>query len=212
MNSSPAFWGMTYSSWEDSCFLNLAKLFDVSDNVAGIRKLREIITENIDFFGNETVSFPMREIDRSIFGKSVEVQDALFDILDIKKEKRRYYFDISSKNMIEIFSKKFCSMKKILDKLIRQRNKIMVHNDSDIGFDSVKLAQIDRVSLDEENILITYALDLTQVVYYSLKGEYLPVKYSNIEDISILFEFMNDGYLKMKERDKSIIDVMMRGD
>lgn len=212
MNCTPAFWGMTYNAWSDSCFVLLAKLFDVSNDVVGIRKLREMVNDNIELFSDETISFPMREVDKKIFGKDVKVQNALFDILEIKEEKRKFYFDISRKNMIDIFSKKYCSMSKILDKLVRQRNKIMVHNDGDIAFDSAKLARVERVSLEDENILITYALDLTQVVYYSLKGEYLPVQYGNIEDIKILFEFMHDGYLKMKERDLSIVDMMMRGE
>ena len=208
MNCTPAFWAMTYNSWYDSCFMFLARMFDVSSDVAGIRQLRELVGNNTSLLGTEKISFPMRKHDEKIFGKEVEVQDALFDILDIEDKRRNYYFDATGVEMVDIFSKKFSSMSKILDKLRDQRNKIVAHNSGEIEFDENKLKQIKRLSLDDENLLITYALDFTQFITYAIKKEYLPIKYGNIEDIDFVMHFIHDGYEKMKERDKAISEIM----
>ncbi len=205
MNCTPAFWAMNYNSWYDSCFMLLAKMFDVSSDVIGIRQLREIVGNNIALLGTERISFPMGELDKKIFGKEVEVQNALFDIIGIEDKKREYYFDASGAEMVDIFSKKFSSMSKILEQLRNQRNKIVAHNSGDIEFDENKLNQIKKISLSDEDLLITYALDFTQFVTYAIKKEYLPVKYGNINDIEFVMHFIRDGYAKMKEREKNNI-------
>lgn len=208
INSTPAFWAMTYNSWYDSCFMLLARIFDVSSNVVGIRQLREIVGNNASLLGTEKISFPMREIDEKIFGKEVEVQDALFDILGVEGKRRKYYFDATGVEMVEIFSKKFTSMSKILDRLRNQRNKIVAHNSGEVEFDENKLKHIKRISLYDEDLLITYALDFTQFIIYAIKNEYLPIKYGNIEDIDFVVQFIHDGYERMKERDKAISEKM----
>ena len=207
INCTPAFWAMTYNSWYDSCFMLLARMFDVSSNVAGIRQLRELIGDNTSLLGTEKISFPMRKFDEKIFGKEIEIQDALFDILGIEDKKRNYYFDATGVEMVEIFSKKFSSMSKILDKLRDQRNKIVAHNSGEIEFDENKLKQIKRISLEDEDLLITYALDFTQFITYEIKNEYLPVKYGNIEDIDFVMSFICDGYKDMKEREKALSEM-----
>ena len=112
--------------------------------------------------------------------------------------------------MLAVFSKKYSSMKKIIEKLRIQRNKIVAHNSEEIFLDNRKMMEIEKISLEDESILITYALDLTQFISYALKGEYLPNKFHNINDIDVLFAFVKDGYQVMKDRDKNIMN-MMRG-
>ena len=201
MNLTSYFWSMTYNSWYDSCILYLSKIFDATSDSANIRKLMTTIRNNMDLLHDESYSITLSEDEKNAFKTEVDSQDALFNILAVENNNRRYSVNVNKSELISTFCKKYTIIEGILEKLRIQRNNIVVHNSGDIEFNEEKMAKIELIDVQDAEKIISYVLEFTQTVMYAISKEYLYVKYSNSDDIEFLMKMLHDGYVKWNERE-----------
>lgn len=197
---SPAFYGVIYTALQKACFMEIAKLYDGSKYVITIGSLLRECQESIELFpeyrGTWKVkdhgieyTFPipyqhqLRPEEECFFKERVESQRKIFRLLDTPSpDTAPVKVDLTFPQFLELYQKRFRSLRKKQEKIRIQRNKIYAHNDAERIQNIDAIIQEHPISYSDIQELIQFALDSTGLIVGSLTDVCEPTQYSNIDD------------------------------
>ena len=197
---SPAFYQIVFNALQNACFMELAKLYDKSNDVFNIGVLIRECQESISLFseysrivkekfeGQEYIfqipyQHELKSEEECFFKDQVRNQREILKLFNVPSaDTSPIRVDLKFSEFLYLYYKRFCALKKKQENLRVQRNKIYAHNDR------VKLSGIDDllkknpVCYADIQELADFALDVTRLIIGCLTGVYKPDKYVNIED------------------------------
>ncbi len=217
----PAFYHLTYNALLNTCFMEVAKLYD--DNGLSLGKLLKECSNNLNIFPKNRTTieyeadgvkfskevpyqYRLRKEEEIFFKEFVTSQRKLFEIFtDCDIESIPIQKDFTFPELLDLYKKRYCSLSKKKEKLRKQRNELYAHNDIRRKFDEKGIQDDYPISYSDIKELIQYALDLTIMVIAILTGIKEPEIYSNIEDFDALLRYAKIGMDIQKEKQKDIL-------
>lgn len=197
---SPVFYGVVYGALQKACFMEIAKLYDQSSDVVSIDFLLKECQENISLFpeyrnhftikdDGKEYSFPipyqhqLRPEEERFFKDRVESQRAIFEILHMpESETAPVTIDLTFQEFLELYRKRFHSLKKKRLYVHVQRNKIYAHNDQKRVKDIDSVLNNNPITYSDIQELIDFALDCSGLILGILTGEENVTQYADIND------------------------------
>lgn len=200
MRLSPAFYQVVFNALQISCFMELAKLFDKSDNVFSIGSLIKECQNNLclfpeyrsieecEFDGKKyTFQVPyqhkLKKEEECFFKEQVKSQREILKLFDSQlSDTPPVIIDLKFSEFLGLYYKRFCALSKKQENIRVQRNKIFAHNDTVklLGIDDfVKRNPVYYTDIQE---LIVFALDVTKLIIACLTDVYKADSYRNIDD------------------------------
>lgn len=201
MQLSPAFYNMTLSALQKACFMELAKLFEASNEVVSIQGLLKCCNENKMYFseyreekkekiGDEEriektpYQHCLQPSEECLFkGKAVEQREIAknLDISDV--EHITIKADMTFSEKIDFYWKCISSYKKKIDNIRIQRNKFYAHNDKMYLLSNKSVWKVNPVEYEDIKILIDFALECTIFILELLTDIVYTTEYTNIDDL-----------------------------
>ena len=201
MKLSPVFYQVVYEALQKACFMEIAKLYDKTQNVVSIGSLLRYCGDNIDLFPKyeDTIlikedgreySLPvpyqhyLKPAEECFYKDEVKKQREmlkLFNIPDFDKTSIRV--DLTFSEFLGLYQKRFNSLSKKQENIRVQRNKIYAHNDEENILSEEKAWDKNPITYPDIQELIDFALDCTVLILEALTGEYYATNYGNIDDL-----------------------------
>ncbi len=218
MQLSPAFYGVVYEALQKACFMEIAKLYDQSSGVVSIGFLLKACQENNTLFpeyrdhvtvkdnGKEyTFSIPyqhrLKPEEECFFKDQVESQRVIFRALHMSSpETAPVTTELTFQEFLELYRKRFRSLKKKQSNVHVQRNKIYAHNDQKRIEDIDSVLKNNPITYPDIQELIDFALDCSGLILGILTGKVNARQYANINDWDNTLWFAQLG-LKYQEYD-----------
>lgn len=146
MNISPAFHHLVYDALQKACFMEIAKLYDKAKGTFSIGTPLKECQDNISIFpeyrdkvsikddGNEysfqvPYQHTLRPSEERFFIDEVTSQRKIYKIFEVSSENKPVQIDLTFPDFLELYQKRFCSLRKKQENICIQRNKIYAHND-----------------------------------------------------------------------------------
>lgn len=200
MSISPAFYSVVYDALQKACFMEIAKLYDKSNDTVSIGSLLKLCVENKDYFSEyrEIIEieddgvqyeFPtkyqhwLKPEEERFYADEVRNQRELLKIFGVEDaDNNPVQVDLTFSEFVELLQKRFRSLSKKQEAVTVQRNKIYAHNDGERMLDGDRILQKYPLFYTDIQELIEFALEVTGFVFAVLTGEGKATKYSNIDD------------------------------
>lgn len=196
MQLSPAFYNMTLSALQKACFMELAKLFEASNEVVSIQGLLKCCNENKMYFseyreemvgGEERIEkIPyqhcLRPSEKCLFNKEVTKQRKNAEIFGILDDEH-FKIDMTFSEKLDFYWKCISSYKKKIDNIRIQRNKFYAHNDKMCLLSNKSVWKVNPVEYEDIKILIDFALECTIFILELLTDIVYTTEYTNIDDL-----------------------------
>lgn len=234
---SPAFYSVVYEALQKSCFMEIAKLYEKSNQVVTIGSLLTMCEENLSLFSEyqdtitvdndgQSYSIPipyqhqLKPEEERFFKSQVESQRAIFKVFNFPEpESTPVKIDLTFSEFLELYQKRFCSLSKKQAHVREQRNKIYAHNDKERIKNIDSVLKENPITYPDIQELIDFALDCTGLIFSVLSGEDTARQYKNIDDLDNTLWFAQLG-LKYQEYDLKLsqeasrkeIERKLRGD
>lgn len=196
---SPSFYQTVFNALKNACFMELAKLYEKSNDVFSIGYLIKECENNLSLFpeyraieecefdGQKyTFQIPYQHELRKeecFFKNQVKSQREILKLLDVPSaDISPVTVELKFPELLELYHKRFHSLSKKQENLRVQRNKIYAHNDM------VELSGIDDllkknpVYYTDIQELIVFALDVTKLIIACLTDVCKADSYRNIDD------------------------------
>jgi len=197
---SPAFYQTIFNALQNACFMELAKLYDKSNDVFSIGVLIKGCQESISLFseyrrtlkeefeGQEYTSqipyqHELKPEEECFFKEQVRSQREILRLFDMTSANMSpIRVDLKFSEFLDLYYKRFCALSKKQKNLRVQRNKIYAHNDMDKLSDVDEILKKNPICYADIQELTDFALDVTRLIIGCLTGICKPDKYVNIED------------------------------
>ena len=202
MNYSTAFYNVIYNSLVESLFLKLFKLYD-----------RDAKSLTIHSVFNEMKKIDENELDDYVLKKYIENGNKFTHPLNLEEE---VYFteevnrvknlcnnagvkythttiDINLHELVNLYAKRFRTLKKANENLVQRRNKIGAHNDAKTNFGYKKINEEFPLSDNEIDKLVEFAIEFLQFCVEVLTGIHKVPEYLNINDWGKTLNLVRDG-------------------
>ena len=201
MQLSPAFYNMTLSALQKACFMELAKLFEASNEVVSIQGLLKCCNENKMYFSeyreekNEKIGDEERiekipyqhclqPSEECLFNKEVTKQRKIAEIFGILDDEHfKIKIDMTFSEKLDFYWKCISSYKKKIDNIRIQRNKFYAHNDKMCLLSNKSVWKVNPVEYEDIKILIDFALECTTFILELLTDIVHTTEYTNIDDL-----------------------------
>lgn len=201
MQLSPAFYNMTISALQKACFMELAKLFEASNEVVSIQGLLKCCDENKMYFSeyreekNEKIGdeerikkIPyqhyLRPSEEHFFKEEAAKQREIAKIYGILDDEHfKIKIDMTFSEKLDFYWKCICSYKKKIDSIRIQRNKFYAHNDKMCLLSNKSVWEENPVAYKDIKILIDFALECTIFILELLTDIVHTTEYTNIDDL-----------------------------
>lgn len=199
MKISPVFYHSVYEALIKACFMEIAKLFDASNDAVSIGTLLTRCTEHQDFFpeyretmnveyGGRTFSYPipyqhrLKPQEECFFKEQVEREREIFAEFDISNAaKAAIQVDLTFPEFLNLYQKRFNALNKKKEKVRIQRNKMYAHNDEQYILSGGKQTNC-CISFEDMHEMIDFALDCSGLILGTLTDADHAKKYANIDD------------------------------
>lgn len=200
MKVSPAFYQTIQSALLEACFIENAKLYDASKEAITVGSLLQECQNNITLFpeyratitidhNGRKYSFPipyshyLKPEEECFFKNQVESQRKIFEILYIPSpEPSPIQVDLTFREFLDLYQKRFRALSKKRENLREQRNKIYVHNDKEEINDINDILKNNPISFSDIKELIDFALDCIGFIIGVLTDVSRARQYVNIKD------------------------------
>lgn len=197
MSLSPAFYHVVYNALIISTIMELSKIYDRSHDAINIRTLLTACSENKTLFlqnrgtteinvdgdkYNEDIPYQhvVKKNEECFFKDEVNWNRTVTDLFGLQEAP--VFVDLTVEGYMDLYQKKYCSIKPKIDRLLTQRNKIYAHNDKMAIGDMQMLIKKNPLKRFEVEELISYALDVSKFVIASFTKNWKPDKPVNMED------------------------------
>lgn len=192
---SSAFYSITHNAIIEALIITLAKIYDKNQSSMNIRQLLEECKSNMTFFPERTeiISIDGQEHILEVIGqhtvkqgeewyftKEIESNNQISSALGIKNAP--VIVEMKKDEYFNFYVKKFSSLNAKMENLRIQRNKVYAHNDKDSILDIDAVIEQNPLDLDDIQMLIEYALEVSKFIIASLTGVLRADKYVNIND------------------------------
>ena len=211
MNMSPAFYQMVYRALVTACFMEIAKLYDKSDDTISVGDILHECKENLSCFPeySDTLSFVDQGIEYSFpvpyqhqlkpeeecfFKSYVDGQRSFYRLFDFPDpDNTPVRIELTFPQLLDLFQKRFHSLSKKQKNIQKQRNTIYAHNDEEALVDTDKILNEFRVTYQDLQELIDFALVVLGLIIECLTGTCRSTGYSNIHDWKNTMELVKLG-------------------
>lgn len=183
---SPAFWVISKDALSYACLMQVAKLYEKSDQVVSIHT----------FFSKDSYSYLSNLKTEQIITKS-----DLYKFFEIPIDTNDYsrYNALSIQEILGIINKRRKELKDMIELLHTYRNKGYAHNDKRKVLSPDDFKDIPPLEKETMKVLIDFALKTCRVIRYFITGSYGTDAYSNIDDIHGLIQLLQFGMYEQKK-------------
>lgn len=221
MRLSPAFYHTVYNALQVACFMELAKLYDTSRDVFCIGSLIKECKNSLSLFpeyraiedyeiGGQKYTFhipyqhELRKEEECFFEDQVKSQREILKLFDVHStDELPVRVDLKFPEFLELYYKRFCGLRRKLENIRVQRNKIYAHNDPAQVFDYDEIIERNPVYYSDLKELIDFGLDVTKLIIACLTDICRADSYHNINDWEATLKFAELG-LKYKDYDHEL--------
>lgn len=213
MSLSPAFYHTIYNALIVSTVMELSKIYDRNSDTVNIRTLFTACNENKNLFPSNRGSveievegekykqdIPYQHIvkqgEECFFKDEINSNRAVGELFGLHESP--VIVDLTVEKYLDLYQKKYCSIKPKMDRLLTQRNKIYAHNDKIALEDIQTLINKNPLKQLEIQELIDYALEVSKFVIACLTGICKPDKPANMEDWFSTIQFAHLGRMYNK--------------
>lgn len=201
MNVSPAFYQMVYGALQRACFMEIAKLYDKTNDAVSIGILLKYCEDNIDMFSEyrDTITIEedgkeysfqvpyqhhLKSSEECFYKHEVKSQREILRMFDVPDyENTPVRIELTFSEFLQLYQKRFNSLSKKQENIRVQRNKIYAHNDEKQILDEEKIWNKNPVTYPDIQELIDFSLDCTRLILGALTGVSRAEKYGNINDL-----------------------------
>lgn len=187
--------------------MRLARLYDTDDKSAGLGFLLEEAYRNIDYFpknrgehsyecDGQTYTFiaplthTLRECEKCYFKERVQQEETITNLFGLSSN---ISIEVTINEFVEMYKKRFSSLRKERKNLVTQRNKIYAHNDRETNFDFRDIYAKNPLFYNDIEKLLEFSEDFTAFCYEYLSGNYAMQKFSNIDDLESTLLYARKG-------------------
>ena len=211
MTLSPAVYNIVLSSLKYSCFMKLARLYEKSKEVISVKTLLNdlqkyfsTLSENSNDSDDEqkkSFQYVLGQKEEVFYEDEVKRQRSLFKDLEVPDwESTKIIINITYSGLLELYGKRLKSLRKKIENIRLQRNKIYAHKDKDCILSDVKIWESKPISYLEMQELIDFALDVSIFAIAYFTGVSRPKSYLNIDDWESTLNLVKIG-LKYRDYD-----------
>ena len=216
LNISPAFYSVVYEALQKACFMEVAKLYDKTRDAFSIGDFLKICKDNEKIFleckeifeytydGQEykdevPYQHKLKEDEKIFFKDEVKYHGDIYRILGLPED-LDIYVNLTFHDLLDLYTKKYNSLKKVTEKIRMQRNKIYAHNDK-IEMVNESIVEQNPITYPQVKQAIECALDITSMVLGILEGKQPAEFYSNIDDLENTLMLVKKGLLYQEEKE-----------
>ena len=219
MRLSSVFYSVVYEALQKACFIELAKLYDRTNGAYSIGTMLKCCKENLSFFsefrntveieddGKKYVfSVPyqhsLKSEEECFFEEEVRAQKSINKVFNISSsDAAPVTVDLSFREFLELYQKRYVALSKKRDNMSEQRNKIYTNNDKKWILNQEEVLEKNPLFYTDMQELIEFALDATGLIVGALTGVCKARSYSNIDDWEGTLMFARLG-LKYQDYDQ----------
>lgn len=204
---SPAFYQIVHNSLVKSCFMEIAKLYESSQETVNIGSLLQECKNNIDFFPKyfdtitlkadghpKTVSvkyqYRLDPEEKPLVKERCKVQVMWHEFLNIKEP---VLVDLTFPEIIEIYQKHLHGLNKVKKNIQNHRNKVYAHNDKNQLEHPEDNIEQNSLLYSDMRKLVDFALKCTCSILAGLTGISPARSYSNINDWENTLKYVGLG-------------------
>ena len=206
MECSCAFYNITFKALVEGVFMYLARMYEDNGNPLTLRTLlneleKTTITDvhpelqRLYFAQGQKITYKLKAVEECHFPEEVEETKKLLASGGLKY--RYTTVELTLAERIHLFRQRMRALKRPINNLCQQRNKMLAHNDAQTHFDYEHVIAEYSIENADIHALVDFALDLSRFTYEMLTNEVKNINIVNIDDWDATLRLVRVGLGQM---------------